>query len=85
MWDKFYIAMCDDIKRERSLSEGKHFVVTQAVYTRSHISPIEISTLMFRRQCDLIKRELGQELTFVVLNIDRDLLVRAKGKIISQD
>ena len=44
VWDKFYIAMCDDIKRERKQSRGKNFVVTQAVYTRSvsHIQPIEI-------------------------------------------
>ena len=44
VWDKFYQAMCDDIKRERKRSEGKNFVVTQAVYTRfiSHIQPIEI-------------------------------------------
>ena len=83
VWDKFYIAMCDDIKRERSLSKGKNFVVTQAVYTRfiSRIPPIEISTLMFRRQRDVIKRELGPELTFVILNIGRDLLVGSSHKI----
>ena len=34
VWDKFYQAMCDDIKRERKRSKGKNFVVTQAVYTR---------------------------------------------------
>ena len=34
VWDKFYFAMCDDIKRERRVSEGKNFVVSQAVYTR---------------------------------------------------
>ena len=82
VWDKFYIAMCDDVKRERNRAEGKHFVVTQAVYTRSRIQPSEMySSKMFRRQRDVIKRELGAELTFVILNIGRDLLVKSSHKI----
>ena len=42
-----------------------------------NISINVINWKMFRRQRDVIKRELGPELTFVILNIGTDLLVRA--------
>lgn len=60
IWEDFYLELCADVKRERErLGPGWNFVVAQAVYTR--------------QARDLIRDQLGPDLSLVVLDVDKEL------------
>ena len=61
VWDAFYLALCWDILRVVEENPSRSVVVSQAVYTR--------------RARDVIRGILGDNLTFLILDIEPELQV----------
>ena len=59
VWDALYTAMCSDILEKQLASTNTNFIISQAVYTR--------------RSRDMVKELLGPNITFLIMDMDKEL------------
>ena len=70
VWDALYTAMCSDILEKQHANPDTNFIISQAVYTRS-----TTPTTAARRSRDMVRELLGPNLTFLILDMDKELQV----------